>query len=150
MAGERLVEVMKRAARSGIPQTERTDLVWGTVTEADPIKITLDNDPKLILDETFLFLSPLCKEKRFTIPEWKTDDETQHVHAITVNVHTTVTEGSATSTATASCAPTTHKHTIPEHPDVLVWRGLEAGDRVLMLRCAMGALYYVLQREGDL
>lgn len=150
MAGERIVEVMQRAARAGIPPTTRTDLVWGTVQSVDPIKIVADNDPKLILDETFLFLSPLCKEKLMTIPKWYTDPETQHKHPITVNVSTTVTEGSATSTATATCGTTSHKHDIPEHPQVQVWRGLQAGDRVIMLRCAAGAMYYVLQREGDL
>lgn len=31
-----------------------------------------------------------------------------------------------------------------------LWRGLQVGDRVIMLRAKAGNLYYVLQREGPL
>lgn len=33
---------------------------------------------------------------------------------------------------------------------VMVWRGLEEGDRVRMLQCHSGQTYYVLDREGSL
>lgn len=42
-----------------------------------------------------------------------------------------------------------HTHTIPPHL-VTVWRGLLAGDRVMMLRYKNGEQYYVLQRESVL
>lgn len=119
MAGEKLVELMKTAGRNGIPATERTDIVYGTVQSTEPLVIALDKDPKMRLTETFLYLSPLCKRKTFTIPAWQTQTASQHSHGI--NQHT-----------------------------VEVWRGLRSGDRVVMLRCASGGMYYVLQREGDL
>ena len=119
MAGEKLVELMKTAGRNGIPDTELTDLVYGTVESTKPLVVVADKDPKLRLTETFLKLSPLCLEKSFTIPAWETNDESAH------------------------------SYTIPQHK-VIVWRGLRKGDRVAMLRCAKGGIYYVLQREGAL
>lgn len=73
MSGEKLVEIMKTAGRQGIPPTSRTDLVWGTVIQMNPIVVQADNDPKLRLTSTFLKLSPLCLEKWFTIPDWHTN-----------------------------------------------------------------------------
>jgi len=121
MAGEKLVNLIQDAARNGIPATSRTDLVWGTVKSVSPYVIQVDTDPNLRLTETFLKLSPLCLAKWFTIPEWYTEP--------------------------AGEGP--HTHNIPKHT-VQVWRGLQVGDRVIMLRASGGNLYYVLQREGDL
>lgn len=121
MPGEKLVEIMKTAGRQGIPPTSRTDLVWGTVIQMNPIVVQADNDPKLRLTSTFLKLSPLCLEKWFTIPKWHTEP--------------------------AGEGP--HTHQIPPHK-VMVWRGLKVGDRVIMLRYNSGGSYYVMQREGDL
>lgn len=129
MAGEKLVELMKTAGRNGIPATERTDIVYGTVQSIEPLVIALDKDPKMRLTETFLYLSPLCLEKWFTIPDWHTNNDGSHGGHVG--------------------GDGTHINTIPEHR-VMVWRGLQVGDRVVMLRCASGGMYYVLQREGDL
>lgn len=129
MPGEKLVEIMKEASRQGIPPTSRTDLVWGTVVQMNPIVVQVDKDPKLRLTSTFLKLSPLCLEKWFTIPDWHTNNDGSH------GGHTGG-DGS-------------HTNTIPEHR-VMVWRGLKVGDRVIMLRYNSGGSYYVLQREGDL
>lgn len=138
MAGEKLVEMMKQAGRDAIPATERTDIVYGTVQTTQPLLITLDKDPKMRLTETFLYLSPLCKRKTFTIPAWNTNTDGSHTHPI----HDTYSGG-------GSSDATTHRHDIPAHT-VEVWRGLRKGDHVLMLRCANGGMYYVLQREGTL
>ena len=121
MAGEKLVEMMKQAGRNGIPATERTDIVYGTVQTTHPLLITLDKDPKMRLTETFLYLSPLCKRKTVTIPAWQT----------------------------TAAGEEPHSHTIEKHT-VEIWRGLRSGDHVLMLRCSNGGMYYVLQREGEL
>lgn len=121
MAGEKLVEIMKQAGRNGIPATERTDIVYGTVQTTQPLLIALDKDPKMRLSETFLYLSPLCKRKTVTIPA----DFICHV------------------------GEDSPEHAIEKHT-IEIWRGLRKGDHVLMLRCANGGMYYVLQREGEL
>lgn len=151
MAGEKLVEIMKQAGRDSIPATERTDIVYGTVQATQPLLITLDKDPKMRLTETFLYLSPLCKRKTFTIPAWstvevsQTTDPDSHTHKIT----DTYQGGGSVSTETHSHTIPAHGHPIEKHT-VEVWRGLRKGDHVLMLRCANGGMYYVLQREGTL
>lgn len=125
MRGDRLVRIMKETAANGIPKTSRADLVWGTVESTSPMTIVLDNDPNIRLTEKFLVLSPFCKEWKWDVPSWQTE--------------------------TASGPPgTPHLHTISTHSQVQMWRGLQAGDKVIMLRASGGNLYYVLQREGDL
>ena len=153
MAGEKLVELMKTAGRNGIPATERTDIVYGTVQSTEPLVIALDKDPKMRLTETFLYLSPLCKRKTFTIPQWnavavsQTTNPDSHSHDVTVS--NPYSGSGTTSSETHSHGIPAHGHTINQHT-VEVWRGLRSGDRVVMLRCASGGMYYVLQREGDL
>jgi len=142
MAGERLVEMMKDAGRNGIPKTTLTDLVWGNVMAISPLKIQVQNEPKLLLTEAFLILSPMCIAKTFAIPEWNTNMEEAHTNQYQDDNGS----GIATKTTQAGIA---HQHSISQHT-VTVWRGLQVGDTVIMLRVAGGNKYYVLQREGAL
>ena len=120
MAGEKLVSLMLDAGKSAMPNAEKVDLMYGKVMSIAPLKVQVVNEPKLVLTEEFLILSPLCKQKLFEIPTWYTNTAESHAH------------------------------TIPKHPEVEVWRGLEVGDIVLMLRILRGSKFYLLQREGDL
>lgn len=117
--GHRLAQLMREAGRT--PQNELVDIVVGEVTSVEPLKIKVENRE---LTETFLILGALCKETRisgeaFTIPS--------HTHAIA---------GSESEPA----------HSTPT--DVLLWRGLIVGDRVLMLKVGRGQKYFIMQREG--
>lgn len=142
MAGEKLVQIMKDAGRNGIPKTSLTDLVWGDVASIAPLKIQVKNEPKLLLTEAFLILSPFCIAKTFTIPAWSANAENAHTHQYQ--------DDNGTSVATkTSAAGSSHGHTISEHT-VTVWRGLQVGDTVIMLRVSGGNKFYVLQREGAL
>lgn len=142
MPGERLVAMMKEAGRNGIPKTTLTDLVWGDVVSIAPLKVQVKNEPKLLLTEAFLILSPLCIAKTFTIPAWNANNESVHTHQYQ--------DDNGTSTVTkTSAAGSDHGHTISQHT-VTVWRGLEVGDTVVMLRVSGGNKFYVLQREGAL
>lgn len=138
MAGERLVQLMLEAGKDANPSSELADLIYGKVISISPLKVQIVNEPKMVLSEAFLILSPFCKEKTFTIPKWNTNNETEHTHAIR-----------DTYSGGGSSSPTSHKHSIPKH-EVQVWRGLKVGDKVLMLRIHQGNMFYVLQREGDL
>lgn len=64
MVGEKLAALMIDAGKHSIPESEKAGLVFGTVTSASPLKIQVRNEPKLILTEEFLLLSPLCLEKK--------------------------------------------------------------------------------------
>ena len=64
MAGERIASLMLKAGKAAIPNSEKTDLVYGQVISIKPLKIQLARESKLILTESFLILSKLCKEMK--------------------------------------------------------------------------------------
>lgn len=68
MAGEKIAALMLRAGRQAIPNSEKTDLLYGKVLSVSPLRIQVANEPKLILAESFLILSDLCREKKVQIP----------------------------------------------------------------------------------
>ena len=115
---------MMRAAQSAFPPSSLADIVWGDVISVDPIEIQVKNEPNMLLTEEFVRLSPFCEEQRLIIPEWYTEIGND-----------------------GGDGP--HDHDIPEH-EIILWRGLEDGDVVIMLRVANSNLFYVLQREGPL
>lgn len=133
----RLVAAMQRAAKP--KENDIVDIVVGTVTSVKPLKIKVD---KLELTETFLVVGALCKAKSITIP----NDTLAHTHTI---------PSSETEEATISDG-TSHSHTISQSktesgrgsfPVIQLWRGLQVGDDVIMIRCCQGQKYYVLQRK---
>lgn len=67
MAGEKLASLMLKAGRQAIPNSEKTDLLYGKVLSVSPLRIQVANEPKLILTESFLILSDLCREKKVQI-----------------------------------------------------------------------------------
>ena len=73
---------------------------------------------KLILTEEFIMLSPFCVEKKIDL---------NHTHAYSGG--TTQSDGPGTDGI------------------YTLWRGLQAGDVLLMLKAQSGQLYYALQRQ---
>ena len=124
MPGERLVELMQRAARGQEARGTPTDFVFGTVKSIAPLVIQVDE--KFPVYEEQLILSALCKSFTTTVFD--------HLHSVTV--------GGDGHTHTGS---TDNRLRVVE-----VWRGLLPGDRVRMLQCNSGQKYYVLDREGSL
>ena len=128
----RLVKAMQTASQKS--ENEKVDIITGTVTSVSPLKIKTD---KIELTETFLVLGALCKSTTIKIPE---RDANTHKHK--VPQHTTQPAGEDP-----------HTHTINEFytevslPDILLWRGLQVGDEVYMIRFSEGQKYYVLQRK---
>lgn len=49
----------------------------------------------------------------------------------------------------ALCQSASVKHTLGDHGTytIQLWRGLQVGDKVYMLKCCNGQKYYVLQRK---
>ena len=135
MAGNKLVKIMQEAGKA--PSGETTDLLFGVVTSVSPLKIKIDN--RFEVDEKFLILSALVKETVIKIPE---RDANNHRHEIPQH-----------ETSPAGEGPQTHSHIIPAYntnnalPDILLWRGLQVGDKVRILRVNKGQQFYVLERE---
>lgn len=136
--GHRLTQLIREAGRT--PQNEVVDIVTGQVTSVAPLKVRVENRE---LTESFLILGALCKETHIYTPYINRND---HYHVIP-----------ATTTSTGG-SQDPHNHTIsvrdtsPGSPhgnnyDIMLWRGLRVGDRVLMLKVGRGQKYYIMQRE---
>ena len=116
--GHRLAQLMRQAGQT--PQNEVVDIIRGEVTSAKPLKVKVENRE---LTESFLILGALCKETHIY-----NDNILKHNHK-----HT--------------CPDGTTSNPISDDFDILLWRGLEVGDKVLMLKVGRGQKYYVMQRE---
>lgn len=125
----RLVKAMQRAAKP--KENEIVDIVTGTVTSINPLKIKTN---KLELTESFLILGALCVET--VIPA-------SHIHNIPQRTTDSASVGDYGS----------HNHSLNSLnteeglPTVKLWRGLQVGDDVYMIRYSAGQKYYVLQRK---
>lgn len=78
-------------------------------------------DSRFNITEEFIMLSNLCKEKSFQIEQLTVIDNSPNPH--------------------------THGTKIT---DVQMWRGIQVGDKLRMLRVGEGQLFYALERVGDL
>lgn len=134
--GHRLAQLMRKAGET--PQNEVVDIVVGTVTSASPLKVKVENRE---LTESFLIVGALCKETHIgsaniiknnhyhNIPEKTTETAGEHPHTHKVPTHTTNTGAYS------------------DDYDIMLWRGLRVGDKVLMLKVGKGQKYYIMQRE---
>lgn len=94
MAGEKLVKVMRQVAGNANPSSSQTNVMFGTVTSINPLKINIEN--RYEVGTSLLVLSPFCFELKFQ--------------------------------------------------DSILWKGLEKGDKVNLLRYEKGQKYYVLDK----
>lgn len=137
MFGEALRETIKTIAERYFESKKPTELVYGEVTSAAPLKIKVDN--RFEIDETFLILGQNVRETWIKIPE---NGNFKHLHVIP-----------AWQTDPGGSGP--HTHTISTWkteealPEIKLWRGLKTGDKVLMMRVKQGQQYFVMERmEG--
>ena len=137
MVGNKLLKIMQEAGK--MPTGETTDLLFGVVTSKDPLKIKVDNRYEVTKD--FLILSALCKETVIPIPA--------HTHVL--QAHSTQSAGDPSHTHDISQKETVGGVTVTEEPaaftSIKLWRGLEVGDKVRMLRVNKGQSFYVIERE---
>ena len=137
MAGERLLNIMNNVKKEDKGDT--TELMFGVVTALKPLKIKVDN--RYEVDENFLILSSLCKETIIPIPA--------HTHVL--EAHSTQSAGEGPHSHNISKQTTLGGVTVTEEPaaftSIKLWRGLEVGDKVRMLRVNKGQSFYVMERE---
>lgn len=141
MAGYKLVKIMQDAARQ--PSGETTDMLFGVVISLAPLQIDIGNG--VVIDEKFLLLSALCKEKTIPMPAVTDPAHTHLIAAFTTEngrVGQTDEHNHSVTQKTTNLATTNISI-----PDVTLWRGLIVGDKVRMLRVSKGQLFYVLERE---
>ena len=152
MAGEKLARAIKQCASQAIPKTSLTDLMFGTVTSIDPLKIMVEN--RFEVDSNFLLLSPFCIEKKVKI------NIPSHNHTASASEHIVAKHkhflDESNSEETQENSEVTLNHSIklveakPSTIEVVIWGGLQVGDKVSLLRVAEGQKYYVLDRGGSI
>lgn len=155
--GYKLAKLIRQAAQPA--PNDIVDLIVGEITSVSPISVKIENRE---IPEEFLVVGAMCKEThvkwdRFTVlahthtnTAFSTNAETSHVHSYY--------DSTGSGSSTRSTDPTSHLHSIPEKvsepantiiEDVLLWRGLQVGDKVLMIKLSRGQRYFILQRlEG--
>lgn len=131
--GHRLAQLMREAGKP--PQNQIVDIITGEVTSVKPLKVKIENRE---LTSSFLILGALCQETHIYTDNIK---KYKHVHSVP-----------AVSTSSAD----EHSHNVSQRDtlepvqgdfDIMLWRGLRIGDRVLMLKVGQGQKYYIIQRE---
>lgn len=65
MAGEKLVNLIRQGAKNAIPPSSLTDMLFGTVTSINPIKVKIDN--RFEVGESFLVLPHFCFKKEIEL-----------------------------------------------------------------------------------
>lgn len=147
MAGEKLVKLIQQGARGAIPPTSLTDLTFGTVTSISPIKIKIED--RFEVDSSCLLLSPFCYEKKITI------EFPSHTHGLSIENHTNLNhkhklEDGAKETKENENITLTHQGDISASDKIqipiLIWEGINIGDKVTLLRVSEGQKFYVLDK----
>lgn len=128
-----LVELIKRAAVEAVAASSPCELVFGIVDSPEPLKIVVEQ--RLTLSEEHLILSTLVQDfdVEMTVEHFTEDDaflNTLHSHSI----------GGPAS------FDSTHKHEYKGRKKWTVHLGLEAGEKVILMRMQGGQKYLVLDR----
>lgn len=135
--GHRLAEAMRQAGRT--PQNEVVDIIEGEVTSVSPLKVKVDNRE---LTEAFLILGALVKETHIYTPYI-----IKHNHKHVVPTTSTQPAGEGPHTHVISARDTDPVKPHADDFDIMLWRGLRVGDKVMMLKVGRGQRYYIMQRK---
>lgn len=121
--GYRLVSTLIRITRKPKKSSDFTDVIYGRVTSVAPLTVQIDD--KNVVTGDMLVVGALCKETIIDIP-FPEKGQVKHQHqAIHDGYH----------------------NTTMELPKIQLWRGLNVGDIVVMIRFAQGQKYFILQRK---
>lgn len=121
-----LLKTVKKTAVDAVEASKPTDVMFGTVVSANPIKIQLTQ--KLTLGSAQLVLSR---------------NVTDHTVSMTVN-HTTENESGGSGDSSFA----SHSHAYKGTKSFVVHNALKAGEEVVLMRQAGGQKYIVIDRVG--
>lgn len=123
MAGERLAKMISEAKT---PDNELTDIIYGEVTSTSPLTIRIDGSGFEITRE-FIILSQMVR------------DLTLFYFDTVTSSHSGLVQG-ATGNAVLSTSNNELRRSIQ------IFRNLQTGDRVRMIKAHKSQLYYVIER----
>ena len=135
-----LVRAVKKAAIDAVRADKPVEVYFGNVLSTEPLKILVEQ--KMTLGEEQLVLTKAVTD------HWA-DIEVSH---FTVNDdfmipdHTHVTPAGVTDSGNLD---TTHKHRYKGRKKILIYNGLKAGEKVLLIRFGKGQRFVVLDRVNE-
>lgn len=130
--GADMVSAIKLAAAQAVEAAAPAGLYMGTVLSVSPLTVQLDQ--KMTVTAEFLMLSTLVQEFNvdMTVDHWTEDTNppTTHAHP----------------DAGVNSFDATHKHAYKGRKTFLVHLGLQAGERVFLIREQGGQRFLILDR----
>lgn len=129
----RFMENVKKAAMDAYKASDPAGLFFGTVTSASPLAITIDQNQ--ILEEDALILSSLVQDITVDATMDHTTGSYTHTHSI-----------SDTYSGGGTASSDTHTHSYSGRKSFTLHFGLQAGEKVMLLRMQGGQRYLVLDR----
>lgn len=133
-----LKDILQQMMQESMKSAQLADLRIGTVTEVDPLEVTMDT-AMAPLRESVLYLTSAVVEKKIPIVE----------HSHTIKVQDTYTGGgSATcSTELSNIVCMENGTALPvENGYIILNRALAVGDKVLLLQVQNGQKFIILSR----
>lgn len=119
-----LLNTLKKAAMDAMSASNPTAIMFGTVSSADPLEVIVD--------------------QRFTLPaDFLVIPESLIHFEIDLHHSHEYTDDTGNGTITKETKPA-----LPEKP-IVIRRGLESGDKLLLLRMQGGQKYIILDRVVD-
>lgn len=163
-----LSEVLYSMMQQNQAAMQLTDIVVGTVTSASPLEITI-NTAMAPLRREVLYLTQAVVEKKIPVlTHSHTTGGLQHKHTVSNLSHSHTLNGSSTSNGLAGSYDTSEEMSGASFPSssaleniaatengkklpvmdgyIILNRGLEIGDSVLMLRVLHGQKFIILSR----
>ncbi len=140
-----LLNLIKQASSSVIESEKPAAICFGTVISVSPLKIRVEQ--KLTLGENQLILTKAVTNhfvdievSHYTVNDAFMDGKHRH------EIYDTFTGGGDCDTGDLD---TTHKHAYKGRKKIMIYNGLLAGEKVLLLRVQGGQQYVVIDRVCD-
>lgn len=139
MAGERLAKLINDAKT---PEREIADMIYGRVTATNPLTIRIDNGYEINANDYTLDLSKMVQNLTVTINVPTVTATVGQINNVALNGNRPNVDVDVTRTQVV-----TGINTGTQPQQVQIFRALQTGDRVKILRCGKGQRFYILERE---
>ena len=139
----RLLSEIKRAAVDAVEASKPVNVYFGEVKTVKPLTIHVEQ--KMILNESQLILTRnVTNFLTMAMVNWESEEEADgHFHEASL----TGPDGEAVEGRTEAPSKK-HTHMVAGQKQIMIQNGLEAGDRVILLRQQEGQKFIVLDRIG--
>ena len=154
-----IADSIKRLAKGVFDASQPTDLVFGIVESANPLKIRINQ--KMVLPDEFLILTNAVKDHSVDVTvSWSTVSDDYLKTESTLYQHTHKGQnyvGNMGKPLDGESDPTdimkyntTHHHDIKGRKKITIHNGLTVGEKVLLLRTQGGQNYVVIDRVDEI